>query len=321
VAIRWGFLGAGFVASRAMAPAVHTARGAQLYAVASRDEQRSRSLEPLVVHSSYTDVLQDDAVDAVYISLANHQHVEWVTRALRAGKHVLCEKPLGVSASDVRDMYSIASNTGKILVEATWVRWHPRFRRLIELVGAGELGDVQHVESAFTSVSDMTENYRLHPEMGGGALLDVGCYQVHAWVAMFGSDVNVAIREVNRDIGPTGIDVTTRVTVDFNSYATGTSVSSFVLPATQELFIQGSVSRAHMLHGEAFTSWREATSLRVGEMEESFEPVDAFVEMTEQVSAYIADGSGWVFPQEDTQRVAQIVDDISAHPSNDIAAV
>ncbi|MFM8482023.1 MAG: Gfo/Idh/MocA family protein, partial [Actinomycetota bacterium] len=95
--IRWGFLGAGYVASRAMAPAVHAARGAVLQAVASRDPQRSASLEPRVVVGDYAQLLDAPDVDAVYISLTNTQHHEWVVAALQAGKHVLCEKPLGVS--------------------------------------------------------------------------------------------------------------------------------------------------------------------------------------------------------------------------------
>jgi predicted dehydrogenase len=311
--IRWGFLGAGFVASRAMGPAVHTARGAQLFAVASRDESRSQSLEPEVVHRSYEDLLDDDRVTAVYISLANHQHHEWVTRSLHAGKHVLCEKPLGITACDVREMYRVAELNNRQLIEATWLRWHPRFRRISDLVTNGAVGGIQHIESAFTSMSDMAENYRLHPEMGGGALLDVGCYQIHSWVSLLGADVTVAVNNVEREIGPTGVDVTTRVSVGLNTYATAFSVSSFALPPSQSLVVQGTDAQVRTVHGEAFTSWREVSSLAVGDHEESFRYVDAFVEMVENVSNFIADGSGWVFPWEDTVRVAEIVDDISAH--------
>jgi predicted dehydrogenase len=309
---RWGFLGAGFVASRAMGPAVHQARGAQLHAVASRDEIRSRVLEPKVIHAHYEDVLNDDHVDAVYISLANHQHLEWVTRALQAGKHVLCEKPLGICASDVDNMYEVARTEGRHLVEATWLRWHPRFQRVVELATTGALGEVQHIESSFTSQSDMTENYRLHPEMGGGALLDVGCYQAHVWTAVCGDDLEVSVQNVERQIGPTGIDLTTHVDVNLNSYATATAVSSFVMPASQTLEIRGSDSSVRMVQGEAFTSWRERSSLQIGDVEESFDEVDAFVEMVENVSAYFSDGSGWVFPWEHTARVAEILDTISA---------
>lgn len=311
--IRWGFLGAGFVASRAMGPAVHKARGAQLFAVASRDESRSGALEPKVVHKSYEALLDDDRIDAVYISLANHQHLEWVSRALRAGKHVLCEKPLGITASDTRDMCHVADQCGKHLIEATWVRWHPRFQRIVELSTSGALGQLQHIDTSFTSMSEMTENYRLHPEMGGGALLDVGCYQAHVWVSLFGAAVDVSAEDVQREIGPTGIDITTRARVGLDSYATATSVSSFALPPSQTLIIRGADAVVQTLQGEAFTSWREPSSLRVGDTEESFGYVDAFVEMTENVSMYLRDGSGWIFPGEETVRVADIIDTIAAH--------
>jgi len=311
--VRWGFLGAGFVASRAMGPAAHVASGAQLYAVASRDKARSRVLEPEVVHARYEDLLNDDRVDAVYISLANHQHLEWVSRALRAGKHVLCEKPLGVTASDTRDMFDIATQCKKQLIEATWVRWHPRFQRIVELSTSGALGELHHIDTSFTSMSEMTDNYRLHPEMGGGALLDVGCYQVHVWVSLFESAVNVSVEEVHREMGPTGIDLTTRARVGLNSYTTASSVSSFALPASQTLIVQGSDTKLQTAQGEAFTSWRESSSLRVGDKEESFGDVDAFVEMIENVSAYLRDGTGWVFPWDQTLRVAEIIDAIATH--------
>ena len=311
--IRWGFLGAGFVASRAMAPAVHESRGARLFAVASRDRDRSRSLEPEVVHARYEELLNDERVDAVYISLANHQHVEWVTRALLAGKHVLCEKPLGITASETRHMFDVATECGKQLIEATWVRWHPRFKRIVELSTSGALGELQHIDTSFTSISEMTENYRLHPEMGGGALLDVGCYQVHVWVSIFGSSVNVNVEEVRREVGSTGVDLTTRARAGLDAYATATSLSSFVLPSSQTIVVRGADTQIQTVQGEAFTSWRESSSLLVGNNEESFGYVDAFVEMVENVSSFLRDGSGWILPPDQTVRVAEIIDSIAAH--------
>ena len=310
--INWGFLGAGYVASRAMAPAIHNARGASLYAVASREVTRSEGLEPQVVHHSYQALLDDTNVDAVYISLTNSQHLEWVTRALRAGKHVLCEKPLGITASDVVEMYDIARQCNRQLIEATWVRWHPRFQRFVTLASTGAIGDVQDVQSAFTFMSDMTDNYRLQPEMGGGAHLDVGCYQVHTWVAIFGDDVDVTVQMARQDVGPTGVDLTTQATVNLNGYTTATCVSSFAMAPTQSLLATGSDASLHMLQSEAFTSWREASSLRVGDKEETFPAVDAFEEMAVQVSAHLFDGSGWIYPSQHSITVAHVMDDIAS---------
>jgi len=313
--VRWGFLGAGFVASRAMAPAVHAAQHAILHAVASRDESRSATLEPTVVHASYEALLADDSVDAVYISLANHQHLEWVTRALQAGKHVLCEKPLALNATEARVMVETAAANNTLLVEAVWVRWHPRFRRMTKLVANGTLGEVTDITSAFTSMSDMTENYRLHPEMGGGALLDVGCYQVHAWSALAGPLDNVAISDVEREVGPTGIDITSRVRSVLNSRVATHAVSSFAMPSSQLLTVTGTETTLKIGTGEAFTSWREESTLLVGATTESFASVDAFVEMTDQVSQYFAGQAPCHVSLDESVRVAEILDTIAAHPA------
>jgi len=313
VTIRWGFLGAGFVASRGLAPAVHAARGASLYAVASRDEQRSASLEPERVHASYDDLLADDRVDAVYISLANSQHLEWVTKSLEAGKHVLCEKPLGVSSLEATAMFDSAARNGRLLVEAVWGRWHPRFARVVELATSGDIGELEHIETAFTFTSDMTDNYRLNPSMGGGALLDVGCYQVHAWVALTRGATDVAITDLERTIGPTGVDLTTDLHARINNDVTAHAVSSFILPSTQQFVVHGTQGRISTAAGESFTSWNEASSLLVNGVLEEFPVTNAFVHMVENVSAVIGGESGWVVSRADSLRVAALLDDIARH--------
>ncbi len=312
--VNWGFLGAGYVASRGLAPAVHASRGANLYAVASRDVQRSATLEPERVHATYEDLLADAQVDAVYISLSNSQHLEWVTKSLEAGKHVLCEKPLGLNATETEDMFACASRSGRLLVEAVWGRWHPRFSRMVNAVTSGEIGNIEHIETAFTFVSEMTDNYRLNPLMGGGALLDVGCYQAHAWVALTNGATNLEIENLSRTIGPTGVDLTTDVSVRINGSFTAHAVSSFALPSQQQLIVHGSIGSMHTESGESFTTWNEASSLRVNDVVEEFGVTNAFVEMVENVSRVIEGQEGWIVPSADSIRVAQILDNIARHP-------
>jgi predicted dehydrogenase len=314
VAVNWGFLGAGFVASRGLAPAVHTSRGATLYAVASRDEQRSATLEPERVHATYDDLLADERVDAVYISLSNSQHIEWVTKSLEAGKHVLCEKPLGLSSIETAAMFNSAAHNGRLLVEAVWDRWHPRFARMVHLVTSGEIGDVEHIETAFTFTSEMTDNYRLSPSMGGGALLDVGCYQAHAWVALTKGASDLTITQLERTIGPTGIDLTTDLRVRINNNITAHSVSSFALPSHQQFIVQGSHGQISTEVGESFTTWNETSSLLVNDVLEEFPVTNAFVEMVENVSGVIDGDSGWIVSSADSIRVAAILDSIARHP-------
>ena len=313
MAVNWGFLGAGFVASRGLAQAVHASRGANLYAVASRDEKRSTTLEPKRVHATYADLLADERVDAVYISLSNSQHLEWVTKSLEAGKHVLCEKPLGLNASETESMFACASRNNQHLVEAVWGRWHPRFSRMIEVVTNGTLGNIEHIETAFTFTSEMTDNYRLNPLMGGGALLDVGCYQAHAWVALTNGATDLQISDVTRTVGPTGIDLTTDVSVRINKSITARAVSSFALPSQQQFIVQGSHGKMQTAVGESFTTWNEACSLQINDVVEEFAVANAFVEMVENVSNVISGEEGWIVPSADSIRVAHILDSIARH--------
>ena len=311
--VNWGFLGAGYVASRGLAPAVHASSGANLYAVASRDEQRSATLEPERVHATYDDLLADERVDAVYISLSNSQHLEWVTKSLEAGKHVLCEKPLGLNASETEAMFASATKSGRLLVEAVWGRWHPRIARMVEIVASGAIGTIEHIETAFTFTSEMTDNYRLNPLMGGGALLDVGCYQAHAWVALTNGATGLEIKDLSRVIGPTGVDLTTDVSVRINGSITAHSVSSFALPSQQQFIVQGSNGSMHTGDGESFTTWNEVSSLHINDAVEEFAVTNAFVEMVENVSRVIEGDEGWVVSSADSIRVAYILDSISRH--------
>ncbi len=311
--VSWGFIGAGYVASRAMAPAVHATPGAHLYAVASRDAQRSAELEPTVVHESYRALLEDSNVDAVYISLTNVQHREWVLAALDAGKHVLCEKPLALNAAEVREMMTAAERNQRMLVEAVWTRWQPRMRRMAEIVQRGDLGNVQKISSAFNFQGDLTGNYRSDPNMGGGALLDVGCYQAHLWLTLLGEALDCDIENVETTIGATGIDLTTLVHARLDDFTVADSLSSFDLPPEQRIEVVGSQTTMRTGAGEAFTLWKQEATLLVGDTVETFAPDDAFALMVEDVSAAIRGLNSTVFTAESSHRVAQILDGVRAY--------
>ena len=310
--VRWGFIGAGYVASRAMAPAVHAATGAELYAVASRDAARSAELEPTVVHNSYSDLIDDPNVDAVYISLTNVQHKEWVVAALEAGKHVLCEKPLALNAEEVRIMLNAAESNQRMLVEAVWTRWQPRMKRMAEVIQRGDLGDVLSVSSAFTFQGDLTGNYRSNPAMGGGALLDVGCYQAHLWLMLLGETVGFALQNVEKTVGPTGIDLTTSVQVTLNESIRADALCSFDMAPEQRIAVTGTTSSMHTGDGEAFTLWKQDATLNIGDTVETFAPDDAFSLMVQDVSAAIRGERSEVFPASSSLRVAEILDSIQA---------
>lgn len=190
----WGFLGAGSIAASSLGPAVHAADGAVLHAVAAGSRTRAEALRPAKTYPSYDDLLRDPDVDVVYIALHNSAHRPWVERALRAGKHVLCEKPLGLTAAEVDAMVDTARDTGRLLVEAAWNRWHPRTRDLEALIDSGAAGEVRSVISRFDGTAPAEGNYRLDPALGGGALYDVGYYAVAAALAAFGWQTPQVIR-------------------------------------------------------------------------------------------------------------------------------
>jgi len=310
--IKWGFLGASWVASTALVPAVSDANNATLFAVASRDPERSGKLNPTKVHATYEDLISDPEVDAIYISLANHLHLEWATKALNSGKHVLCEKPLATSHSEAKLMADAAIANDKLLVEAIWTRWHPRFKRVVELVRNGDIGQPQNIDSAFTFTTTFTENYRLVPEMGGGSLLDVGPYQAHVWAALAAKTGELKIDSATATIGPTGIDLTTQVTATLGDSLSVSALTSFEQDEKQSLVISGDSAEIEFPTGQAFTSWKEASSIQIGDHVENFAPVDPFTLMIEAVGNRIKGEQVWLPSLRESLWVMDALDRIKA---------
>lgn len=308
-AVRWGFLGAGFVASRGVGPAVHAADGAVLQAVAARDVARAESLAPVRATTSYAELCEADDVDAVYISLPNDDHLPWVERAVATGKAVLCEKPLGGDALEVARMTAAAHAHDALLVEASWNRWHPRTRRVEELLDdvAGELD----VRAWFTFPGVPEDNYRLDPARGGGALLDVGCYAVAAAQIALGDDVVVTAAE--QHVGPTGVDLTTSAALA-SARGVARVTGSFEQDESQGWVVTTAGLVVDVPH-PAFTSWREESTLRVVEdgveRVETFAACDAYELMVEAVSARVAGEDAWVLPLSTSLSVARTLDAIT----------
>jgi D-xylose 1-dehydrogenase (NADP+, D-xylono-1,5-lactone-forming) len=312
MSIRWGFLGAGSIATKALRPAVFAAKNATLYAVASRDAARSQSLEPEKIHKSYGDLLDDPEVDAVYISLANDQHCNWSIKALNAGKHVLCEKPIAMNANEARSMADAAKANDRLLVEAVWTRWHPRFIRMVELVRNGAIGEIKSIDSSFTFPGSLEGNYRLIPEMGGGSLFDVGPYPLHAFSALTNGDLKLFINSVERNTSTTGVDMTTRIDATINSSIAAHALTSFEREEEQKLVVTGSLATIENVGNDAFTSLKNPSILKVGDDIEKFAPVDPYQLMVENFGSRIFGEPSWIPSMSETIRVMEILDEISA---------
>jgi predicted dehydrogenase len=305
--VRWGILGAGWIVKTATAGALRSAPSATLAAVASRDLERARELEPERAYNAYADLLADESIDAVYIALTNDQHAPWIHNALAAGKHVLCEKPLTLSARQTQEAFAAAESADRLLVEAAWSMWHPRMQRLTELASRGSIGILEDFLGTFTFEGVPDGNYRLDPNLGGGALLDIGVYPLHALVGCL-PGVDEVRPEVERVTGGLGVDMTTKARLDFGNQGRASIVASFAMPESQRLLVRGSETEMRIPDEQAFTTWKEATELHVGEHIERFAPTDAYQDMFEAVSGRILGRDQWVLPPADSLRVAGLVD-------------
>jgi xylose dehydrogenase (NAD/NADP) len=304
---RWGLIGAGWIATKAIAPAMHAQPNAILQGVASSDPKRAQLLNPITIHNSYEALINDPLVDAVYISLPNHLHCEWSVKALKAGKHVLCEKPFALNLSEVEVMIQAARDNNRVLVEAVSCMWHPRMIRLIDYVKAGNIGEVISIDSSFTFPASLEGNYRLSPAMGGGALFDVGIYPLHAITALTGDEASVVIKSCDVKIGPTGIDLTSRWQMSINKSITASGLASFEMPEDQSLIIRGEKNSVELIGTQAFTSWHSASSLRLGEQVEEFEAVDPYMLMIENFGKRIYSQESWVLPLETSLSVTKML--------------
>jgi D-xylose 1-dehydrogenase (NADP+, D-xylono-1,5-lactone-forming) len=227
-------LGAAGIADSDVMPAISASSNGRLVAVASRDPERARAIASRhsvpVVSPTYEALLQESDVDAVYIPLHHSAHKEWALRAAAAGKHVLCEKPLGMNAAEAEEMGAGAERAGVLLMEAFMYRFHPRPRDFV----AG-LRDAMYVNATFGFTLQDPANFRLRRELGGGALLDVGCYTVSVARWILGEPVGVAA-SAHRE-GVDGVDMTVSAWLQFAGGATASVWASFEGPEEQELTV------------------------------------------------------------------------------------
>ena len=306
--VRWGFLGAGGIARTALAPAVAAASGAVLHAAAARDPARAAALGPDRVHRDYAELLADDDVEVVYVALHNTAHLPWTLAALAAGKHVLCEKPLGLDAAEVDAMTAAAGD--RRVVEASWYRWHPRVRLAQDRLAG--LGPVRHVAAGFTFGAELDGNYRLDPDLGGGALYDVGCYAVSAclWAVGQGLPQDVVARSRR---GPTGVDLDTRAILRWESGAEAEVHAAIDGDERQWLVVTAERGELELRGDNAYTAWRtDATELWASDGHSTERlPVpaaDPYRLMVEQMSSVVRGGPGWVLPIEESRSTAAVLD-------------
>jgi len=237
--VRWGILSTARI-NAMVVPGLHESPLAELVAVASRERERASAYaESWAIpraYGSYAELLEDTDVEAVYISLPNSDHVAWSIRALEAGKHVLCEKPLTRDPAAVTRAFDAADAAGLLLMEAFMWRHHPQTARLAELVRGGAIGELRLIRASFSFMID-EGNHRLDPALESGSLMDVGCYTVSGSRFLAGEPELAIARQV---IGPTGVEVRIAGTLVFPGGALAQLDCGYDLPPRQALEALGS---------------------------------------------------------------------------------
>jgi predicted dehydrogenase len=229
--LNWGLLSTARINS-ALIPPLRASKRNHLLAVASRTQEASdryaREHKITRAHGSYEALLTDPEIDVVYNPLPNHLHAEWTIKAVEAGKHVLCEKPLALSVEEVDAIQEAARKHGRIVAEAFMYRHHPQTLKVQELVKSGALGELKLIRGSFSFVLSREGDVRLDPAMGGGSIWDVGCYPISYARTVFGAaPLEVFGWQVT---GPTGVDLTFVGQMRFDRDVYAQIDSSFAIP-------------------------------------------------------------------------------------------
>ena len=294
--VRWGVLGAANFAKQHMARAIHAAEGAQLVALATSNPAKAEGFQAfcpeLEIEIDYDALLVRDDIDAVYIPLPNHIHVEWSIKALRAGKHVLTEKPIAMTADQIDDLIAMRDETGLLCAEAYMIVHHPQWARAKQLLSEGAIGNLVHVDTVFSYANSDMNNIRNRPETGGGSIRDIGVYT-------YGS-ARWATGQEPREITHTNIlyendvDVFAEVNAQFETFSYHAVTSMRMSPA-QEIRFHGDTGVLTLetpfnanLFGPTRLHLADASN---NEMVEHFSGTNHYVNQVENFSAAVRAGT------------------------------
>jgi len=315
--IRFGILGGSDFAANHMAPAIHAAKGAKLAALATSSPSKAALFQAfcpdLQIMDSYEALLATPDIDAVYIPLPNHLHVEWSLKAIAAGKHVLCEKPIALKADEIDALIAARDATGLLVAEAYMIVHHPQWLRAKALLEEGAIGRLMHVEGVFTYNNPTPENIRNRPETGGGAIPDIGVYPYGATRWMTGAEpVEFTSTRIEWE---NNVDVVVAVGADFGSF-TFQSLLSMRMANRQEMVFHG--DKAVLRLGTPFN----ANVFDMAEVElsypdgrrvlERFPQDNQYVHQVENYCHSISSGAPYAWTLEQAQGTQAMIDRIYA---------
>jgi len=311
--VRWGVLSTSNIGRVAVNPAIQKSRNGELHAVASRDLGRAQEFAAAahipVTYGSYRELLEDAAIQAVYIPLPNSLHREWTIRAAEQGKHILCEKPLALSEKECREMESAATANGVQLMEAFMYRFHPRTQRVIQLVRAGTIGQPRMIRSSFSFRLSNRSNIRLDKELGGGALMDVGCYCVNVSRTLAGQEP-IEIQAIAR-MGPSQVDEELVGTFRFPDGLLAQFDCALTLERREEFEIAGPLGS--LVVPSAFLPGTDDTSIqhrkgRAGISQETVPGADQYQLMVEHFADCVLNPHAPLYPASEAAQNMRVIE-------------
>jgi predicted dehydrogenase len=247
--VRWGILGAAKIATAKVIPAMQRSPWCEIAAIASRDLSKAKEAAAALnipnAYGSYEELLADNTIEAVYNPLPNHLHVRWSVKAAEAGKHVLCEKPVALSATEARTLIEVRDRTGVRIQEAFMVRTHPQWLETRRLIRSGRIGRLRSITGFFSYFNPDPENIRNKLDFGGGALMDIGCYPITISRWIYDAEPQRVLGLIERD-ATFGIDTLTTALLEFpNGHSTFTC--STRLAPYQRMIFHGTEGRIEVL--------------------------------------------------------------------------
>jgi xylose dehydrogenase (NAD/NADP) len=315
--IHWGVLSTSRHAANTWIPALKKSQHGVLSAVASRDMKRAQQYAGEhgfeKAYDSYEALLADPTIDAVYIPLPNSLHREWVLRAAEAGKHILCEKPLGLNAAEAQEMVDAANAAGVNLAEAFQWRHHPQAQKVRELVRSGSLGDLRLIDAGFSFMLTRPNDIRWNPEVGGGSLYDVGCYPVA--LARYIAEREPLTVTAQAHWGPSGVDDRLVATLEFSGGMLAHINCGFTLPLRRYYEVVGTLGSLAVNHAYNPLETAPSEVRRYGEDRELVETIqlkklNSYTLMIDDFNAAVAEPRAPLFPGEDAIGNMRVIDAI-----------
>jgi predicted dehydrogenase len=321
--LRWGILSTADIGRRKVIPGILAADRCKVVAIGSRDVAQARRVADELgigtAHGSYEALLADPNVDIVYIPLPNHLHAQWTIAAARAGKHVLCEKPLAMDAAQAEQMLEVCAAEGVRLMEAFMYRLHPSWEEVRRLVASGRIGRLSAVQSWFSYANDDPANIRNQLDVGGGALYDIGCYSINLSRMLFGAEPVGVMASMVREPG-SGVDVLSSAILEFET-GTATFTVSTRLEPDQRVHIYGTEGRISIEIPFNIPPDRPTRIVvtaggdpPVAPASETitFETADPYAVQAERFAAAILDGLPTPTPPEDAVANMRVIDRVFA---------